>query len=81
MASHITPFPRLADICLVLFLFRLWLYIVLFIDFRGLFPSLAHLHNAFLSGQGAQPLPGHYWVQTIAEFVESYKTIAEFTEW
>jgi len=27
------------------------------------------------------PLPGCHWIQTFAEFIESYKNIAEVTQW
>ena len=73
MASHLTPFPCLASIWLVPFLFPLRLFIVLFINCRDLFPSSAHIHNALLGGHGAR--------KTIAEFIESYKNITEFSEW
>ena len=55
MGSHLTPSPCLAGIWLVPILFPLWLFIVQFIGFRALSPSLAHIHNALLGGHRAQP--------------------------
>jgi len=53
MGSHLTPFPCLAGINLVPILLPLWLFKVLVIGFRVLFPSLAHIHSA--DGHGARP--------------------------
>ena len=55
MASHLTPFPCVAGICLVPFLFRLWLIKVLFIGFGALFPPPVHFHTTLLGGHRARP--------------------------
>jgi len=55
MGSHLTPSPCLAGIRIVPILFPLWLFLVQFIGFRALSPSLAYLHKALLGGHRAQP--------------------------
>jgi len=75
MALQLTLFPCLPGICLVSFLFQMWLFIVLSINFRVLF----HLRRTFttLCKVATEPytMPGRHWVQTIAEFIESYKIL------
>ena len=56
MASNQIPYPCLAGIYLVSYLFRLWLFIERSISFSILFPFWAHPDNAMLGGHGARPL-------------------------
>ena len=55
--------------------FRLWLFIVLFMSFSTVYPSLAHLLNALLGGKGAptpaRPLLGTNYCR-ISRIIQKY---------
>ena len=65
------------------FLFRLWLFVVLFMSFSAVFPSLVHLLNALLGGKGApspaRPLLGTNYCriyQIIQKYWRNYRMVS-----